>query len=250
MLAWALNEEDNVRPFVERAEALLRALSPDFELVLIDDGSRDRTSAIVRELQQSRPWLRLHVNERNRGSGYNTRCAIGLARREILFWQTVDWSYDLSALPDAARLLDECDALQGFRPGTLSPAGFFRRSDTALKAFISLSNYWLVRLLHRVPARDFQNVSVYRTAFAQALPLEAESAFTNPECLIRAYWRGARIQEFPVPFVKRTRGVAKGTRLRVVLRSLRDVWLYWWRWSVRGGLGERRRGEIRRWPSA
>src|SRR5215470_9022287 len=86
MLGWALNEEENVGEYIERAEALLRSLTDDFELILIDDGSTDRTAQIVERYQQTRPWLRLHRNERNRGSGYNTKIAISLAVKDYLFW--------------------------------------------------------------------------------------------------------------------------------------------------------------------
>src|SRR5438552_5348917 len=95
MLGWALNEEPNVGRYIERAEALLRRVADDFELIIVDDGSTDATAAIVERYGQTRPWLRLVRNDHNRGSGYNTKRAIGLARKDYLFWQTVDWSYDL-----------------------------------------------------------------------------------------------------------------------------------------------------------
>src|SRR5512140_886409 len=120
MLGWALDEQDNIAGYIARAESLLVGLTGDFELVIIDDGSTDRTSAIVEEHARTRPWLRLHRNERNRGSGYNTKKAISLATKEYLFWQTVDWAYDLSLLPQALAFLGRYDVLQGARVGTVS----------------------------------------------------------------------------------------------------------------------------------
>src|ERR1017187_3460968 len=98
MLGWALNEQDNVADYIAKAEAFLSSLTDNFELILIDDGSADQTRAIVIEHQATRPWLRLITNERNRGAGYNAKLAISLATKEYLFWQTVDWSYDISML--------------------------------------------------------------------------------------------------------------------------------------------------------
>ena len=109
MLGWALNEEESVAAYIDRAAAYLAELTDDYELVLIDDGSTDRTWPIMVEAARTRPWLRVHRNERNRGSGYNTKRAIGLATKDYLFWQTVDWSYDIEGLKQAfPRLSDPC----------------------------------------------------------------------------------------------------------------------------------------------
>jgi hypothetical protein len=110
MLGWALNEEDSVGDYIDRAGALLSALTDDYELVFVDDGSTDRTWAIATEYQRTRPWLKAHRNDRNRGSGYNTKRAIALASKDYLFWQTVDWAYDIRqlvrALPGPQRCPD------------------------------------------------------------------------------------------------------------------------------------------------
>jgi len=248
MLGWALNEEESVGEYIERAEALLRSLTDDFELILIDDGSTDRTAQIVERYQQTRPWLRLHRNERNRGSGYNTKIAISLAVKDYLFWQTVDWAYDLKHLSSSLPYLREYDVLQGVRRETLSWGGMrARRSDTAYKGLVSVVNYLLIRALFRLPVHDYQNVTVYPTALIQSVRLESESAFTNPECLLRVWWKGARIKEFPVPFLKRERGRAKGTRPRVILRSIADIVGAWCRWIVLGRRPDKGRGSVSAW---
>src|SRR5229473_1559371 len=81
MLGWALNEEENLAEYVRRAEAFLTSVSDDFELILIDDGSTDRTWAIAGELQADRSWLKPLKNDRNRGPGYCYRRAISAASK-------------------------------------------------------------------------------------------------------------------------------------------------------------------------
>jgi len=247
MLSWALNEEENIRSFIERAEAFLTSAADDFELVLIDDGSTDRTAAIAAEYQASRPWLRLYANDRNRGSGYSAKRAISLARKDYLFWQTVDWSYDLTMLGPALHLLERYDILQGVRVNALSTTFFRTRSDTPSKAMISILNYLLIRVLFGLPLHDYQNVTVYPTRLIQSIHIESESAFTSPECLLKVWWKGVTIKEVPVVFLKRERGDAKGTRVSAIRVAVRDVFRFWWRWVVRGQRLDHARGTVARW---
>ena len=245
MLGWALNEEENVARYIDRAGEYLAELTHDYELVLIDDGSTDRTWAIMVEAARTRPWVRPHRNDRNRGSGYNTKRAIGLAAKDYLFWQTVDWSYDIEALKHAFPRLAECDVLQGARAGTLSlPGLLFQRSDNPYKGLVSVTNYLLIRLLFRLPLSDYQNVTVYPTRLIQPITLETESAFTNPECLLKTWWRGATFQEVHVPFLKRERGRSKGTRPRAILAAITDIFRWWVRWILLGRRAHHGRGRV------
>jgi glycosyltransferase involved in cell wall biosynthesis len=250
LLGWALNEEPNIAAYIERAGAFLADLTDDYELILIDDGSTDRTLAIAQEYQQTRPWLKVYANERNRGSGYNTKRAITLATKDYLFWQTTDWSYDITRLGQNLGYLARYDVLQGVRLQTLSLGGLLRRSDNWRKAIISIVNYLLVRTLFGLPVHDCQNVTVYPTRLIQSVTLESESAFTNPECLLKVWWKGATIKEIPVPFLKRERGKAKGTRLKIIGASIRDILGWWWRWVVCGGHNDRGRGVVHYWSES
>ena len=247
MLGWALNEEMNIAAYVARAESFLRPLCEDFELVVIDDGSTDRTPEILAQLQLERPWLKVFRNERNRGSGFNTKRAISVATKDYLFWQMVDWSYDLSMLPEALPRLSQVDILQGVRSGKVGR--IWNRSDTTYKGLVSWVNYTLVRRLFNMPIHDFQNVTVYPTKLIQGVVIESESAFTNPELLIKAWWSGASILEFPVTFLAREKGVAKGTRVPVILRSIRDILKWWFKWRVIQGEPRRDPGPIYYWKA-
>src|SRR6266851_4650771 len=248
MLGWALNEEENVAEYIYRAEAFLRSMSDDFELILIDDASTDRTRDLIVEHQKTRPWLRLVVNEHNRGAGYNAKRAISLATKEYLFWQPVDWSYDISKLPESLPLLRQYDILQGFREKPTSLGDLLkRRSDTPYKGFVSIANYLMVRVLFNLPLHDCQNVTLYPLPLIQSVRLECESAFINPECLLKTWWKGASFKEFPAPFLRRERGKSRGTKPLQIVIAVRDILLYWFRWIVMNGRQDRKRGTVSYW---
>ncbi len=245
MLGWALNEEDNIAGYIDRAGLFLQALTDRYELVLIDDGSTDRTWEIVTEAQRTRPWLKPYQNKGNRGSGYNTKRALSLATEDYVFWQTVDWSYDIRQLAAALPQLAEVDVLQGVRVGTTSAGRMMtERSDNPYKGLVSVVNYQLIRLLFGLPFGDFQNVTVYPRQLIQSVTLETESSFTNAECLLKTWWRGATFREVPVPFVKRERGLGTGTKPRAILKAISDILGWWLRWIVLGRRDARGHGRI------
>ena len=244
MLGWALNEEENVTEYVRRAEAFLVSVSDDFELILFDDGSTDRTWTIVGELASTRPWLRPIKNERNRGPGYCYRTGIGAASKAYFMAQTVDWAYDIDAFKPHLGELQHFDVLQGVRPGEFSLGTLRNRSDSFYKGIVSLTNYTLIRVLFRLPFDDFQNVTICPTRLAQPLRLESEGSFTNPEVMMKLYWGGASFLQVPVLFQKRGRGKGTGTRAGAIARSIGDILGSWLRWVVLGRYPNRGRGRV------
>lgn len=251
MLSWAYNEELLIEGFVRRLHALMDSCVADYEILVVDDGSTDQTNAILTRLQEEIPQLRVVVNPVNRNVGYSCRRAIASASKEFLFWQTIDWSYDIDLLRCFLELLQDHDVVAGVRrEPTQCSVKWFKpvlglsrifgiqhlvvRSDTVQKAFISVVNYALIRLLFRLPLSDYQNVVFYRTAFVQSQTAEAKSSFINPELLLKAYWSGAAIAEVPIKFIPRTAGEAKGTRLRAIMASVSDILKFWVRWIVLG----------------
>jgi glycosyltransferase involved in cell wall biosynthesis len=244
MLGWALNEEENLREYVERAEVFLSRVSDDYELVLIDDGSTDRTWPLAGELQATRPWLTLLKNDRNRGPGYCYRRGIGAASKAYFMAQTVDWAYDIDAFRPVIDKLQQYDVLQGVRPGEFSLGVLRRRSDSLYKGLVSLTNYALIRVLFRLPFADYQNVTLCPTRLGQALRLESEGSFTNPEVMMKLYWEGASFLQVPVTFRKRGRGKGTGTRAGAIVKSIGEILRSWFRWVVLGGFPKRRGGSI------
>lgn len=227
LLSWAYNEEDSIKDYLERATKLMESAVEDYEILLIDDGSTDRTFEIADKFRNINPRLKIFKNEKNLNVGISSQRAIQKASKEFLFWQTIDWSYDMSDLRKNLEYLKEYDIVQGVRAKG-------KRSDDLSKAFVSIINYILIRLLFRVPVSDFQNVTFYPSKWIQSIRYESKSSFANPEGLIKSYWNGLRIKEVPINFIPRAKGQAKGTKLKAILNSVRDVFRLWFRWQVLG----------------
>lgn len=239
LLCWAYNEEASIGEFLERASLLMASTVEDYEIVLIDDGSTDRTYEIATAFQKKNYKLKIFRNESNLNIAISCQRAIQRASKEFLFWQTIDWSYDISNIRIFLEYLKSYDIVQGVRKKNLT-----RRSDTILKAIISLINYMFIRLLFRVPLSDFQNVTFYPTKWIQSIKLEAISSFVNPEGLIKSYWNGMSIQEVPINFIPRKKGQAKGTKPHAIISSIRDILRLWFKWVVVGKRNSIKRGVI------
>jgi glycosyltransferase involved in cell wall biosynthesis len=250
LLAWGLNEEDLVESFLDRAFALLEDTAIDYEIVFVDDGSTDRTPELLAAYAAKEPRLKIIRHDRNYNVGIACRTAITNAGKEFLFWQTVDWSYDLKKLRIFLELLNHFDVVQGIRPVPIRLLSYIpvlrsiyrvnKRSDTFRKAVVSLGNYYLLRLMFGAKFQDFQNITFYPTKFVQSLPIVGKTSFVNPELLLKSYARGIRIIEVPIRFIPRSQGEAKGTRFATILRSVADTFRNWLAW----GSGYRR--EVKR----
>ena len=241
LLAWGLNEEDLIEDFLNRAFALLAATVKDYEIIFVNDGSTDRTANILEEYRSKEPRLKIITNSKNVNVGISCRRAVKAASKEVLFWQTVDWSYDIDDIRIYLALLKYYDVVQGIRPvpeRLLSHIPLLRsiyrikgRSDNLWKAMVSLGNYYVQRILFGVHFHDFQNVTFYPTKLAQSLDLGAVSPFINPEMLIKAYYSGATFIEVPISFIPRSKGEAKGTKLKTIVRTVADILWHWTRWG-------------------
>ena len=245
LLAWAYNEEILIGSFLDRAIALMEGVVDEFEIVLIDDCSNDSTNDIASDYAKRDPRIRLLRNERNLNVGLSCRRAVEAATKDFLFWQTVDWSYDLTNLAIHLQLLKYYDVVQGVRPTPVRLLSYIpvirslyriqSRSDNFSKAIVSLGNYYVLRLLFGVSFHDFQNVTIYPRALVQAFDMRARSSFVNPEFLIRAHIGGAHFIEVPIPFIPRQEGEASGTRPSAIMRSVLDIFQNWieWGWRLR-----------------
>lgn len=248
-LCWAYNERLLIEPFLNRINDLLAATIEEYEIVVVDDGSTDGTCDIIKELQKKIPQIRLIENEKNMNVGVCFRRAVQAAQKDYLFWQTIDWSYDIRNLRLYLELLKDYDVVAGSRMAPVpsfwpwykkwkrygrlfSAVHLQTRSDTIIKAIISITNYLLVRILFGVPLTDYQNVSIYPVPLIQSFRYEADSSFANPEGLIKAYWKGVSIAEVPIGFIPRSAGKAKGTRPKAIMKSIQNIFSLWWGWMV------------------
>jgi glycosyltransferase involved in cell wall biosynthesis len=222
----AYNEEANIRDTIERSLAALRPLFKEFEILIIDDGSKDATATLADELAGRHPEVRVLRHEKNQGAGQAIVTGIDHARGALVIHNGMDYPFDLAELSRMLPLLDRADVVVAVREN--------RESYNWYRKLLSRVNLTLLNVLFGLWLRDYNFVQLYkREVLVEARPEGRTTGFLTPEMLIRANAAGYRIAQVVVPYLPRTRGVATSGNLRVVASSMRDLLAFRLRWTFR-----------------
>lgn len=210
------NEEANVEESVKTALAVLPGLVADFEIIVVDDGSKDATGARAEALAAADARVRVVRHPVNRGYGAALRSGFTAARRELVFFTDGDLQFDLAELALLLEQLGDADGVFGYRITRRDPA--HRR----LNAFLWNS---LVRLVLGLRVRDVNCAFklLKKSALERAGPLEAEGALLSAELIYRLQQSGARLREIGVHHYPRTRGTQTGARPGVIVKAFREL---------------------------
>jgi dolichol-phosphate mannosyltransferase len=218
----AYNEEKNAVATIERALAALRGQFDRFEIILVDDTSKDRTPEICDALAAAHPEIRVLHNPRNMGQGASLVRGFQEAKYELVTFNAMDYPFDLLDLARMTPLLANADIVVASRT---SRAGY-----SPYRVLTSEVNRALLHMLFPLRLRDYNFVQLYPRSVWHAVKVEARStAFLTPEALIRAYDLGYRIAEVEIEYHARTAGVATSGKPKVILSSLRDMLAFWWK---------------------
>jgi hypothetical protein len=159
------------------------------------------------------------------------KVAISAAESDFVFWQTLDWSYQLSSFVNAIKnkeIRENYDVIVGSRcpRGQNIALSVLHRSDNFWKGIVSLCNWIVVKLFFRLPFRDVQNIYLIETRVLKNMKLISNSSFISPEVLHRLWTHGNRFLEVPVPFKPRENGMGQTIRLRTILETILDLLAY------------------------
>jgi glycosyltransferase involved in cell wall biosynthesis len=218
MVLPAYNEEANIARAVERADAALMATGLDCELIVVNDGSRDRTGAILRELQARCPRLRVVEHCPNRGYGGALRAGFAAATREWIFQSDSDNQFDYMELARLITLAAGHDFVVGYRRP---------RRDPLPRRINGWGWNLLIHLLFGYVVRDIDCAfRLFRRSALAHVPLTSKGAMISTELLAGAKARGYRIVEVRVTHLPRHGGHPTGANLKVILRAFRDLVRY------------------------
>jgi glycosyltransferase involved in cell wall biosynthesis len=216
----AYNEEGNIREAVHRTMEAVAAHTSDYEIVVVDDGSRDRTSEILQATMAEHPQVRVVRHQVNRGYGGALRSGFEAATKELVFLVASDNQYDPSEISRLLPLMGGADIVTGYRA---------RRQDPFLRRIYAWCWNTLVNLLFGYLGRDVDCAfKLFRREILEEIALTSSGALIDTQLLAGARRQGFRIREVAVSHFPREVGQQTGANVRVVLRAFRDLIRYWW----------------------
>jgi glycosyltransferase involved in cell wall biosynthesis len=216
----AHNEEANLAGLVDEALTELPALADAFEIVIVDDGSRDATPRIADALSAAHPGIVRAVHHpTNLGYGAALRTGFRSARYDLVAFTDGDRQFrvgDLGRLTARLAAPDMPDVVVGFR---------IRRADPALRTVYARLYRLANRVFFGLRVRDVDCAcKLFRRTALAGLRVESGGAFFSAELLIKLRRQRRRVVEVGVPHFPRTAGSPTGARPAVILRAVRDFW--------------------------
>ena len=216
----AHNEEANLAGLIEEALEVLPTLADEFEIIAVNDGSRDRTQAIADELTAAHPGIVRAVHHRtNQGYGAALRSGFRAARYELVAFTDGDRQFrveDIGRLTARLAQPDAPDVVAGFR---------IKRADPLIRSIYAKTYRLANRIFFGLRVTDVDCAcKLMRRDALDGLRVESGGAFFSAELLIKLDTRGARIVEVGVPHYPRTAGSPTGAKPQVILRAVRDFW--------------------------
>jgi dolichol-phosphate mannosyltransferase len=215
----AYNEQANIGRAVEQAIATASRLVAKYEVIVVDDGSKDRTGAVVEELvRRHRPNVRLITHKPNLGYGAALRSGFKHARYDFVFFTDSDNQFDITELEYFLPLMSDYEMVTGFR---------VYRYDTVVRSMLSWIYNRLVGVMFRLRVRDVDCAfKLMRREVVQQVTIECDNFFVNTELLAKARKWNFRIAEKGVRHYPRTAGETS-VRPSDIPRTLATIFKMW-----------------------
>jgi glycosyltransferase involved in cell wall biosynthesis len=216
----AHNEEANLAGLVAEALEVLPTLADEFEIIAVDDGSRDRTPAIADELAAAQPGVVRAVHHPvYLGYGAALRSGFAAARFELVAFTDGDRQFrieDLGRLTARLAAPDSPDVVAGYR---------IRRADPIIRTIYAKAYRLANRIFFGLTVTDVDCAcKLFRRDALDGLRVESGGAFFSAELLIKLRTAGRSVVEVGVPHYPRTAGSPTGAKPQVILRAVRDFW--------------------------
>jgi len=215
----AFNEEANIRYTVEAARMVLPKLAQTWEIILVNDGSRDATTPICDELAEQYPEVRAIHHVENRGYGAALKSGILAARYDYIFFTDSDGQFDLQELENLIDWASHYEIVTGYRA---------KRQDPPHR----LINAWgwrtLVRMVLGVRVRDIDCAfKIFQRSVFDRIQIRSVGAMVNTEILAQANSFGMRIHEVKVSHYPRRAGKSSGANLKVIAKAFKELFRLW-----------------------
>lgn len=215
----AYNEAENLPDTLDAALNILPAFVNRFEVVVVDDGSKDGTADVVRAYAGRDPRVRLVSHAQNSGYGAAVTTGLQAARGDIVMFCDSDGQFSFLDIPHLLRQMDRNDVVVGYR---------YNRADHWMRLVNAKCWNRLIRFALGVRVRDLDCAfKMFRRSVVDRLKLTATGAAINAEIMVQVLKGGVRVSEVPVNHYPRYAGAPTGAAFKVIAKAFRELPRLW-----------------------
>ena len=216
----AYNEEENIEWVVRDALSTLPKYFGDFEVIVVDDGSMDRTVSIADKLANQYKTVQV-IHQTNGGYGKAMLVGIKAAKKEYIAYLPADGQFLVEDMRHCFEIMDDNDLVLGYRGG--------RRDYSIGRLFLSYGYLLLLIALFGIRYMDVGWVNIWKTDKVQGLKLRGtRGIFILTEIVVKFQRRKYDISEGPSYYRPRNSGKAKNARFMVVWDTFWSAVRLWW----------------------
>ena len=212
------NEEGNIRSALDQTVAVLGRMKEisEYEIIVVDDGSHDRTRQVAEELVKENDHIRLIVHNGNLGYGQALVSGIRAARYDYIFFTDGDLQFDIGELRKLTAYIPEHEVVIGYRA---------HRRDPFMRLLNAKGWNFLNRLFFGLKVKDIDCAfKLFRRELVQNMTSVSGGAMLSAELLIRIQRKGIEIKEIPVTHLPRKKGSPTGAKVGVIVRAFGELW--------------------------
>ncbi len=210
------NDETTVRVVAERALEMLSRYAREFEIIIVNDGSPDRSGTIADELAREHPeTIRVIHHDANRGYGAAFKTGVAACRHEWICMLDGDNEYEVYDVTKMLDLRSHYRLIIAFR---------YRKLYSTKRIFISYVYNVVLRTLFRTPFRDVSTgIRIFHRSIMEDIELTSNSPFIGAELAIKTMLRGYPVGELGIQTFPRSFGSGSATSLRNIMLTIRDM---------------------------
>jgi len=213
------NEEANIAAQTKQALKIIPQFAEKFEIILVNDGSADKTGQIGQKLAADHPNVVLVSHSKNRGYGGALKSGFRKAKYEWIFFSDGDRQFDLKEIGRLLPLTSRADLVIGYRQ---------KRADTPIRLINAKLFNLLIRLLFGLKVTDIDCAfKLIKKDVVDSLELKSDGALISSELLIKAQKAGYKIAQTPVSHYPRKIGSPTGANPRVIFKAFYDIFALW-----------------------
>lgn len=211
----ALNEEKSILEVLEQVIAICEEYSFDYEIIVVDDGSTDRTASLAIEFAKNNKKVRVLRHTKTVGSGEAIYTGIKNSCKELVMYIPADGQFEVSEIPLFIKAAENADIVLGTR-SSREDYSLFRKINSKLYLF-------LARILFGLKYRDINWVHLWRKEIFDRFKISSKGVAFLLEIVVKAKKSTYKIAEVFSVYRPRIAGKAKGSKLKSVFRALKEI---------------------------